>query len=174
MRRDAPRCATGQEITIEVDLVKPGRTRLSVPLCRQVPPQYCDTLNYLDAAWSPRRGIFSKRSVPYRRFPGEGGVGRWEGKGERSSRRELRQMKSQLGQRVAGAARRIPSTSPKRTHHEGPHCVGPRGENEAPRAVGSSRGGVFHLCQPPLERRAGRPRKAPSRIMLAALRHRTV
>jgi len=84
-------------------------------------------------------------------------------------------MKSQLGQRVAGAARRIPSVFVEAHASRGtPHCARPRGENEAPRAVGSSRGGVFHLCQPPLERRAGRPRKAPSRIMLAALRHRTV
>lgn len=61
---------------------------------------------------------------------------------------KLHQMKSQLGQRVVGTMRRIPSTWSKHTSRD---CiVWDREEECRAAAVGFSRGGIFHLCQPPL------------------------
>lgn len=83
---------------------------------------------------------------------------------------ELHQMKSQLGQRVVGTAQRIPSTWSKHTSRD---CIVWDREEKEYYAVGFSRGGIFHLCQPPLDALA-----APaglSRALYAAVRyHRPV
>lgn len=65
-------------------------------------------------------------------------------------------MKSQLGQRVVGTTRRIPSTWSKHTSRD---CIVWDREEKECRAVGFSRGGIFHLCQPPLDALA-----APARL----------
>lgn len=88
--------------------------------------------------------------------------------GGKSPNRELRQMKSQLGQRVAGTARRIPSTSSKHASR-GLHCVGPRGEREPRRGIFLRRR-LSSLSTP--FGRAGRPRKAFSRIIMLLRHHR--
>ncbi|KYQ55656.1 hypothetical protein ALC60_05407 [Trachymyrmex zeteki] len=57
-------------------------------------------------------------------------------------------MKSQLGQRVVGTAQRIPSTWSEHTSRD---CIVWDREEKECCAVGFSRGGIFHLCQPPLD-----------------------
>jgi len=69
---------------------------------------------------------------------------------------ELYQMKSQLGQRVVGTAQRIPPTWSKHTSRD--RIVWDREEKEC-RVVGFSKGGIFHLYQPPLDAPA-----APARL----------
>lgn len=69
---------------------------------------------------------------------------------------ELHQIKSQLGQRVVDTAQRIPSTWSKHTSRD---CIVWDREEKKCRAVGFSRGGIFHLCQPPLDAPA-----APARL----------
>lgn len=89
-------------------------------------------------------GIVSLNYCPTFKTPiGTGGYVEW---GKNST--GLHQIKSQLGQRVVGTAQRIPSTWSKHTLRD---CIVWDREEKKCRAVGFSRGGIFHLCQPPLD-----------------------
>jgi len=138
----------------------------------KVPPQYCDTLNRLDAARRvPNEGYFPSDRSRIADSHGERGGGEKSLAGERS---ELRQMKSQLGQRVAGTARRIPSTSPKRTASRGSALCGTaRREGSAARRGILPRRRLSSLPTPFGETRRPPPQRSLAHYA-AALRHRTV